>query len=334
MTEAFSDPQFGAKVQRSMGVALAGIDYPGGESRNTIRVRLEDGRVCYATGRPKRAQSTQELQILWALKRAGVPAPEVLGVEDTFFLQQEIVGERLSLALNAATPEDRVQLMRQAGLSLVQVHRALADPDAIGFFPPESRLNESKRAARAALPREAATYFGCDQPTYDEAHVASLLLDRDQTPIKGDTRPANAIVSPEGETVWIDWDRADRGNRLSDLVRLICDEYSPISPDAELTLVQDLLPEIAPDWSKADRDEVFAVSAVLHCLFRLSLIYDKLARGGHWYDPESCLQKDSIGVAPVYVRQLCARGQFWAEQSLALKSTTAVFAAAVAQLND
>lgn len=43
---------------------------------------------------------------------------------------------------------------------------------------------------------------------------------------------------------------------------------------------------------------------------------------------------DEARVAPVYARQLSARGQLWAEQSLALKSTTAVFAAAVAQVND
>jgi aminoglycoside phosphotransferase (APT) family kinase protein len=324
MNVVFSDEHFYDKVARLMGCAVRDLEFPGGASRNTIRVLLEDGRSCYATGRPKKTRSTRELQILWALDRANVPAPKVLGVEDSFFLQSDVGSDRLSIALAQGDDTQRMKLMRGAVTALVQAQRALAQGDAQGYFDP-GNTSHSANLYRAGQPREAAKYLRMQSlPDYDREALARLIALRDDAAVKGDTRPANAIMQPDGQAVWIDWDRAQRGNCLDDLVNLVCDEYCEISLQQEQALFDEFAPQLAPDWSDADRRSYYSAMSVLRCFHRLSLIFEKYAAGGQWWDAQSCLRKDSIGVAPVYVRKLCARGRYWAETSEHLSAVAPV----------
>jgi hypothetical protein len=322
MNDVFDDALFHEKVLRLSGSAVREIQFPAGKNRSTIRVILENGRAVYATRRKQKARATRELQILWALRRANVAAPNVIGVEDSFFLQQDVGGERLTLSLNAITDiEERYALVQSAVDSLMAVDAALNTDDLSPLFD----ANPDGLRARAKLPLEATRYFNMPPVAIDEDEVLSVLSARQDHPIKGDARAANAIRQQDGTIIWLDWDRVDRGSAVDDVVTLLCDEYLDLPFEMLEKLLLQAADETLGHQPSSQRENYVATCAVLQCLHRLSLIFSTYSDMQGWARYETCLKYDRVGASKRCVKRLCARGALWAQNSSTVSPAKAIF---------
>ncbi|MCT4555745.1 MAG: phosphotransferase [Pelagimonas sp.] len=322
MGDIFDDPLFYEKVRGLSGASVRDVQFPAGKSRSTIRVILEDDRILYATRRKQKARATRELQILWALGRANVPAPQLIGVEDSFFLQQDVGGERLTLHLHEVTDRaERQARVQEAADSLLRVSAALDTDDLSPLFVADHKA----RVSRAKLPGSAARYFGLTPPEIKIDQILDILNQRQDRPIKGDARAANAIRQPDGRIVWLDWDRIDRGSAVDDVVTLLCDEYVDLPFEVLAQMLSQAAARDLPHLSPCAREEYIATSAVLQCLHRLSLIFNTYAEMKGWGRYETCLKYDRVGVSKRCVRRLCDRGSGWAARSSVLAPVQEIF---------
>ncbi|MEL6998926.1 MAG: phosphotransferase [Pseudomonadota bacterium] len=320
------DPVFRTRVESLTGASIEAVEFPGGKSRSTIRLLLSNGETVFATARRRSSQSTQELKILWALKKYGASCPHVVGVEEGFFLQSDVGSQRMSEALADATEAERFTLLNSALRSLASIHRAL---QLAGLSDELTEIGGSREARlhRTRLPLSLAEKLGLPKPDLNHEAIAERLAVLDDAAIKFDSRPANAIVGEGGAITWIDWDRAGRRNLADDLVCLFADEYMTHSPDTEEKLLGLHAQTFSGKRSLQDTQDYVRIAGCLHCCFRLELILKKFRENGRWSDAQKCLQKDRVGSSPEYVARLCQTGARWAGSTVETRNLEAFFAA-------
>lgn len=310
----FNGDLFRERVRNLTGLSIAAIGYPGGRSRNSVRLIMSDQSTIFATARPMNNRSTRELDLLWTLERAGVPCPAVLGVDEGFFLQSDVGTQRLSDALAAPISGYRRRDLVNAGLrALADARSALADAGFSERLEPRFPSIE-KRLDRANLPLKLAQIAGLPRADYDPDVLAAGLELTCEVAVKADARPANAIVTEAGEIAWIDWDRAKCGSPLDDLISLLCDEYMVLPGEFESAIVTQQVLECSDDDFAEGAEAYACYEGVLKCCRRLDLIVEKLLEKGAWWDADLCLAEDRSGVSVLYVDRLCARGSRWSRR--------------------
>ncbi|MEM9061681.1 MAG: phosphotransferase [Pseudomonadota bacterium] len=320
------DPVFRARVEDLTSASIVSAEFPGGKSRSTIRLRLSNGETVFATARRRSSHATQELKILWALRKFGAACPQVIGVEEGFFLQSDVGPQRMSQALAVATEAERFDLLSRALQSLATAQDALRDAGLADDLA-EIGGSEEARLERARLPASLAEKLDVPPPDLDVSAIADRLAVLDHAAIKFDSRPANAIVGEDGAIAWIDWDRAGRRNLVDDVVCLLADEYMRHAPETEGKLLDLHLHHFSGKRSVPQAQDYMAIAGCLHCCFRLELILKKIRETGRWSDAQKCLREDRVGSAPEFVSRLCQTGARWATSSAEIHDLEAFFAA-------
>ncbi len=302
-----------AKVCESMLSAnVLKIDQPGGRTRKSVRVHLENGSVI-VTKRSTSMRSDLEANVLRELREHGAPVPRVLAFDDGWLIQEDLGDQRLSARLANASESEAEELLSNALFSLIEIHnagrraklekRVVAigqNPDWIANF-----LN---------MPASLGRYIDMAPPTLPVEKLIKHLSVKKPQLIKWDARPGNANVGPTGRVFWFDWEHCGCRNPLDDMAWLLADEYVPELADAEVRLFEEFLPKIDTGGDQGYAEEYCRVFGTLHICVRLCLIFSKKAKGD-WWDEQACLAGDKVGVTKQAIHRLCARGQRWAWHS-------------------
>ncbi len=291
---------------------VVGVEYPGGKSRESYRLLLEDGLSVIATRRSSLQLARREVCTLSALNMHDAPVPLLLGTNHSqILIQEELFGQRLSEALKDAEAERYRELIDAALASLVAIHKAASAEqleskvDALG--DEDSWIHGLLRR-----PEVIGKYLDTRAPALDYTALTALLRIREPRFIKWDARPGNALVTDAGIVKWFDWEHAGKRNRLDDMAWVMGDEYLPDHPEAERSLIDKFLPLFSDDADAATAYNYLMAYGSFHIVVRLGLILKHMTDG--WWDIDKCIREDKVGVSLDCAKALCQRGARWSAE--------------------
>ena len=298
--------------RRLLGSIPEKVEFPGGRSRRSVRVCCE-GKSYIFSLRRLAGKAEREVWALETLGRAGAPVPELVAFDGTWLVQEDLGSERLSTALNFASPETAEAGLVAAVEALSLCHRAgksLAASDRV------RRLGATLEWTKglAGFVGKVSQRLDLGTPELDLAELHRILRPRVPSLVKWDARPGNACIRNDGSVGWFDWEHCGLRNPTDDMVWLLADEFVPDNPALEAQLVEQHAVSVFGDFLDLSIvREYYAVFAALHSAARLELILSK--RKQHWWDWRTCVEFDRIGVTLEAGSRLCRRGARVSEQS-------------------
>lgn len=303
-----------SKCQSLLGGRVSSIQYPGGRSRQSFRVLLEDGLSVIASIRGNHFQAKTEGTVLQTLSSQGSLVPRFIASDGrAMLIQEEIHGERLSQALHAQE-ESRVERLLDAALtSLSSIHLAGSKSGWDQTFP---TLGNTHEWMVGLLDRPAiiGRFYNIPAPRPKLSQLETFLSVRKPRFIKWDSRPGNAMVTKDDRVYWFDWEHCGVRNRLDDMVWLLADEYVAGYPAVEERLLANHLPHFADDLPYEKALHYFYAYGVFHLTVRLGLIC-RYKEDKPWWDYEYCLSRDKVGVTLQSALYTCEKGSRWAIQN-------------------
>jgi len=308
------DHELASKCEKLIGWRVASMEYPGGSSRDSVKLILKKSAPVYASTRSRKNKADVERLILKGLSRAGENVPKLLGSDGRkLLIQEDIPGVRLSQAVHKRSDKTILRYLDNALDSLARIQRAGSDQ---GFDEQLSKLGDSPQWLTGLFNRPAVLgrFFKVPTPELELKSLEKLLAVRKPRFIKWDSRPGNAIARSDGEVFWIDWEHSGARNRLDDMVWLLADEFVPDRPDVEAKLLEKYLPVFADDLSLDHARQYFFTMGVFHLVVRMGLIL-KYKKDGSWWSYEKCLAGDKAGVTLRNALRICGRGERWAAQT-------------------
>ena len=302
--------------ERLLATKVEKIEYPGGRSRESCRMILADGRSIIATRRSKSHRADIEARILRALNKHNAPAPMLLETDgDRIILQEEIKGQRLSLALKDSEGTRLEELLDSAISGLINCQQA-GSAERVEASLPGLGMRNSWIDSLLKRPMVIGEFLQVPAPRYDTKTLNKLLQVGNPRFVKWDSRPGNALVNEEGRVFWYDWEHAGARNRLDDLAWLLCDEFVPDCPDVEERLLERFVQKFADSTEVAGANDYLMAYGAFHTLIRLGLVL-KNKRDGEWWDKDYCIDRDKVGITQDCAQRLCARGSRWASKTKA-----------------
>ena len=305
-----------AACEKLLGRKAETVEWPASRSRRSVRVVFSDGSVI-ATRRKRRERSQLEAHVMRTLHTHGASVPAALAYDGEWLIQECIEGTRLPLVLVGDDLDRSRMLLETAAEGLARIHRIGTET---GLNEKVVRLGVTDRwiAELMDTPNRIGDAIDVPAPTLDLAAIAEMLQMGSPCFLKWDARPGNAVVRPNDEVVWFDWEHCGARNALDDFAWLLADEYVP-----EITGLAEIAVANAPDNRSADQARIdFSTYATFHTAVRLALIVHH-KDDGPWWDEDMCLNGDKVRVTKNGVRLLCARGVEFSQ----LQSHTAPLAA-------
>ncbi len=323
-SKAAFDQELATKCGKLIGARVTAMQYPGGSSRDSVRLVLKRGAPVFASERSRKAKADNERLILKTVSSKGGYVPKLLGTDgQRLLIQEAIPGIRLSEAMHK---QSRTVIYNHLDNALV----SLADIHSIGS---ENSLDEKLRKLGSTQewltgllgrPAVLGEFFNIPAPALESKPLIELLAIRRPRFVKWDSRPGNAIVKNDKQVFWIDWEHSGTRNRLDDMVWLLGDEFIPHRPDVEKKLLEKHLPVFADDLSVDEARQYFFTLGVFHLVIRMGLIY-KYKKDGRWWSYDKCLAGDKAGVTLKNMLRICKRGRRWAEQTQHAQDLSAWF---------
>ena len=288
------------------------VDLPGGHSRQSVRVHLENGPVI-VTKRQTAMRAELEANVLRELHLHGAPVPCVLAFDDGWLIQEDLGEQRLSASLAKAGESEVEKLLSNALLSLIEIHNAgrrakLEERVAAIGQKPDWITNFLN------MPVNLGQFIDLPPPSLPVEKLIKHLSVKKNQLIKWDTRPGNANVDQTGRVFWFDWEHCGCRNPLDDMAWLLADEYVPEQENVEGRLLKEFLPGINTEGDQDYAEEYLRIFGTIHICVRLGLIFSKKSKGA-WWDEQTCLAGDKIGVTKQAAQRLCLRGRRWARHS-------------------
>lgn len=285
------------------------VEYPGGRSRESIRAILHNGVSIIATRRSDARRAGIEVRTLRAMNAHGVPAPALLGSDDDrILLQEELLGERLTLALHRAE-EVRCEQLLSSALNGLQLAQKAATAEGLEQHLDLLGSSEDWKHAFLDRPRVIGEYLGVTAPELDFDALSKLLDVAEPRFVKWDSRPGNAAANGDDEVFWFDWEHAGTRNRLDDMAWLLGDEFVPEFPILEARLIEEFTPQFADEFTLPQAREYLHSYGCFHILVRLGLILRW--KEDDWWDMDYCIDRDKVGVTLLCAQRLCERGARW-----------------------
>lgn len=297
-----------------LGRKVADVSFPGGSSRESVRLHLEGDETVIASRRKNRHRAAIEIRTLSALGLHHVPAPRLLATDKYYTLiQQELIGERLSLRLNQANTASLISLLGSALDALLQAQTAGQKEGLHHHLP---TLGDGTPWIEGLLqrPHVLGDYLEIPAPQLDHEALISCLQVTTPQFVKWDSRPGNALVDDAGQVYWFDWEHAGVRNALDDMAWLLGDEFVPHHPDIERQLIEEFAPRFATHLTAEAAKEYLYVYGTFHMLIRLGLILSN-KRDRDWWDLDYCIRHDKVGITLECAQRCCLRAAHWAEQS-------------------
>lgn len=299
-------------VRKTLKRKVKEIEFPGGKTRDSVRVILETDQSLIATKRPSDKRAKRELAVLKILKANGATVPKVYGFNGRFLLQQDLGNQRLSQMLHDEDAPLTIHQQLDAALtSMVEYQNAARAVELETKMMPIGHEIEWRRGL-SNVPHELAEMIGITPPAYDADQVADLLKVTTPNFVKWDSRPGNAIVSPKGIGYWFDWEHCGVRNAADDLVWLMADEFVTYDKSMEAELFAKHMESFAIGRSVEETERYVRVLGVFHSCVRLQLVFDNKG-DGDWWSLTKCLNGDKVGVVRRCCRRLVWRAAAWAD---------------------
>lgn len=297
-----------------LGVGVRHAEFPGGDHRASCRLVLADGRRVIASRRETAGRAQLEHAVLTHLHSHNAPVPGVIGFNGLVLLQQDLPGTKLATLLDGASEADFEKHLGAALDSLTAIHR-IAETTGLDRAVPI--IGSHPDWLLALLDRTAVIggYLGIPCPFLPVDALFDLLEVLKPRFVKWDARPGNAMIAPNGEACWFDWEHCGARNRLDDMAWLLCDESLPSDhPEAEERLIDRYLPLFADGRSTEEAHCYLRVYGVLHFCVRLGRLLDACGNGG-WEQADAALEKSTPGASRAEALRLVTRAQRWAERT-------------------
>lgn len=276
-------------------------------------IRLHSGgETLIAARRPGEARAQLEASVLEALHAQGAPVPACLGRRGRWVFQEDLGGQRLSVAL-WKSGKDQNELMLRGLEALRALHDAARATDL------------SRRIARlgvepmwmtrlAAIPTRIAEATGIPAPPLDHEAIGKTLAPALFGLLKWDARPANAMIRDDGRIFWFDWEHCGVRDPLDDAAWFLGDEYAPAFGPGAAEGVAALRSDDDPR-SPDEATGYLLRFGVLHSCVRLALILEKRREYEGWRDWDMSLELDKVGCTADSFRRTARNAALWAGQS-------------------
>ena len=288
------------------------LEFPGGRSRKSCRMKLEDGRSVIATVRSRSSRAATESKVLKTIAAKCQCVPHLLASDEhRLLLQEDLPGKRLSTELYTADDLLLESLLDQALTSLNTIQTTGSD---YGLDECSRKIGRTRKWLTAFIDRPAVigAYLKIPAPRPDLKKLHNMLAVRKKNRfIKWDARPGNAVVGSNKQVRWFDWEHSGSRNRLDDVAWLLGDEFVPDNANIESRLIEKHLSEFSDGLSMDQVREYLYAFGVFHSLVRLGLMLQH-KKGGDWWDIEKCISGDKVGVTRECAKRVCLRSARWA----------------------
>lgn len=302
------------RCERLLQTQISCLQYPGGKSRDSIRLVLKKGEAVIASKRSDKFRAGLEGKVLGTLAPMGASVPRLLAYDrNDLLIQEEIIGERLALALNQQD-EARVELLLDSALA--NLANAQQSGSKAGFDQDLPLLGATEHWLAGLIERPAiiGKHLNIPAPPLNKSELFKLLEIRKPRFVKWDARPGNAMVTSNDVVMWFDWEHCGLRNRMDDVAWLLADEFVPNYPLVEERLLEKHLTNFADDLNVDEARHYLMAFGVFHSTVRLGLVL-KHKRDKDWWDYNYCLQGDKVGVTIQTALRICARAARWSRQT-------------------
>ena len=297
-------------AHRIWGRAPERVAFPGGKSRSAFIADMGGDAPVVVAKRDSERDAQLEATVLKGLASSG-STPLFVARDGVWLVQECVAGTRLPILLDQE-PGAVERRLDDALDGLVAIREAAAESGLVHRVP-KLGVRRGWFRARIREMHDAADTLGVARPVLDEQALTAVLDVRHRDFVKWDARPGNALVRPDGRTVWFDWEDCGRHDPMDDLVCLLADEWTPLDAAAETRLLDRHLPRFAGRRSADEACRDHAVMALVQIGFRLRLAAGYWAKRERWWDRDHCLQGDKVGVTANEVANLVAKGRRTAE---------------------
>ena len=325
------DRELATECERLIGNRVVSMQYPGGSSRDSIRLVLKHGAPVFVSKRSRKPKADIERQVLKSVYAKGANVPRLIASNgQTLLIQEEITGLRLSQAIHKQRSNVIFQHLDNALESLSEIQKAGSE-SGLDQKLPTLGDNDDWLQQFLSRPKVLGNFFNIPCPELNLNALQQLLAIRQPRFVKWDSRPGNAIVKNDNQVFWIDWEHSGARNRLDDIVWLLADEFIPHRPDVEKKLLEKHLPNFADDLCVKDASDYFFALGSFHLVIRMGLIY-KYKKDGSWWSYDKCLAGDKAGVTLKNMLRICKRGKRWAAKTTDTEPLSQWFSKIEAQL--
>ncbi len=306
-----------------LGQKAVDVSFPGGKSRDSIRLRLADGTTVIGTRRSSGNRGLLERRVLSELSVLGAPVPAILARDRDIIIQQDVGTRRLTEVLDGLSPIQTLAWLDRGLESLRAIYQAAdqcrwtADVATIG-------LDRPWRQEFAETPLRLARHFGLPEPQINIESIAKRLRPKRHGLVKWDARPGNAIVADDDTVYWIDWEHCGRRSRIDDAAWLIADEYVTDLGDFENAALNTWVEQLVGANKASESLEYLAIFGTMHMGIRLGLILSHKG-DGPWWSHEHCLAGDKIGITREAAVRTCRRASRWASRSDLLRDVVQMY---------
>ena len=298
-----------------LGEPVINISFPGGSFRKSCRIHLSDNRSLIASHRlPGRA--VLETAVINTLARVGQPVPQVMAFNGLLLLQEDLSGESLDHVIEYSRASQFNMLADKALYSLQQIHQA-AELQGLDRAVPMIGYNHEwlvKFLDRTAV---LGGFMGLPAPFIPVEQLFDLLVPLKPRFLKWDARPGNAMLLPNDNIAWFDWEHCAARNRLDDMAWFLCDDKIPDYPAVEEELIQQHLMAFADGRSFEHAHDYLRLYGVLHMCTRLGRLLDMKAQHS-WDQLDQFLARPQPGTSLAQAKRLCTRAGRWAGKMQAI----------------
>ena len=307
------------------GVRVQHTSYPGGKSRDSIRLHLGDGRTIIATRRHDKERADREVEVLKGLHRAGAPVPQILAYDGDILLQQDIGERRLSQAVFEAEPQAVAEILNRALESLAVLQHAGMSSQIVAQLPV---LGGDAAWIKDVVetPLRLARFFDLAEPVVDWTALAEAITMHTPSFVKWDARLGNAAFAPDGRIYWFDFEHCGARNALDDVGWMLGDEYLPDIPEIEERIFADRLMEFRRAGDARPPEVYLANFGTLHIATRLAVMLSRHNEVG-WVDANDAVARDKIGACRHLAIAVAHRAARWARRSSHLAAAAPAFEA-------
>lgn len=287
------------------------VTAPGGPSRASLRVHLDDG-TAIGSRRGDSRLTRYEASILRTLQPFCDDLPVCYGMEGDVMFQSDAGTRRLNQEAYHLGLTSRVELAEEAVAALFRIQSAARQTDLHDTLPRlrsnpgwlQGFVNDVDILAPLMDGGVPASYPRADLPQYLDQPGIQFT--------KWDCRAGNAALDDEGRLRWFDFRHAGLRHGAEDFAWLIGDECWPLDGETMLDIVED---GFDPDCGHEFDDYLayLAIYTTMHCVQRLKLILEKVQFQG-WRARDGIILNDEIGRHPDFAAHLCGVGAFFAAQ--------------------
>jgi aminoglycoside phosphotransferase (APT) family kinase protein len=295
-----------------LGAKVTRVEAPGG-MRKSIRVYLGDEPVI-VTRRRNLQRARLEVAVLHALHARGAPVPRVLAFDGIWLVQEDLGGRRLPQVLAEGTQKKGEAWLDAALSALAECQRAGREARLKGSVAVIGREAGWVRQL-ITIPTHLGRILDLPPPALPEQELLHFLRVRRPAFLKWDARPGNAIARDDGTVAWFDWEHAGCRNPPDDVAWMMGDEFVPDWPKAEKRLLKKHLPAFTDEATGAEETAAYlAAFGTFHMCMRLTMILT-FKRGGPWWETETVLARDTVGITRESAEATCRRAARWAARA-------------------